>query len=195
MVIANPAVWKEKSQKKSQKSIRRRDKLSVTLKSRAKPFSHVREVKSSLAYQPSCKQLQPSGLLSKLPPRQLFYSCSPWGTSHISDSSSRRVLSPLCSSLPVSVLWLTVAFCFQTCCWSWKQVPTESDLFNKTHSKLCSPHFNGPSTILWAHALFLFSCYCWILHTVLFIRGDKRITHVSNTGWKEALRVPPDHFT
>lgn len=140
MVIANPAVWKEKSQKKSQRSIRQRDKLSVTLKSRAKPFSHVREVKSYLAYQPSCKQLQPSGLLSKLPPRQLFYLCSPWGTSHISDSSSRRVLSPLCSSLPISVLWLTVAFCFQTCCWSWKQVPTESDLFNKTHSKLCSPH-------------------------------------------------------
>lgn len=139
MVIANPAVWEEKSQK----SIRECGKFSVTLKSRAKPLSHIRDVKSYLAYQPSCKQLQPSGFLSNLLPRQLLYLYSLWGTSHISDSSSRRVLSPFCSYLPVSVLWLTVAFCFQTCCWSWKQVPTESDLFNKTHLKLCSPHLAG----------------------------------------------------
>lgn len=143
MVIANPAVWEEKSQKRSPKSIRQHDNLSVTLKSRAKPFSHIRDVKSYLAYQPSCKQLQPSGLLSNLPPRQVLYLCRPWETSHISDSSSRWVLSPPCSYLPISVLWLTVACCFQTCCWSWKQVPTESDLFNKTHLKLCSLHLTG----------------------------------------------------
>lgn len=41
MVTANPAVWEEESQW----GIRQRDTLSATLKSRAKPFSHIRDVK------------------------------------------------------------------------------------------------------------------------------------------------------
>lgn len=195
MVIANPAVWEGKSQKKSQKSIREHDKHSVTLKSRADPFSHIRDVKSYLAYQPSCRQLQPSGFPSNFPPRQLLYVDSPWGTSHSADSSSRWVLSPPCSYLPKFLLWLTVAFCFQTCCWSWKKVPTESNLFNKTHSKLCSQHSTGHLTILLAHALSLFSCSYWILHTVLFIGTDRPIIHISHMGWKAALGAHPDHFT
>lgn len=97
--------------------------------------------------------------------------------------------------VPISLLWLTVAFCFQTCCWGWKQVPTESDLFSKTHSKLCSQHLTGHLTILLAHALSLFSCNYWILRTVLFIGRDTHIIHVSHMGWKAALGAHPDHFT
>lgn len=95
---------RKKSQQKNQKSIRQCDKHSVTLKSRADPFSHIRDVKIYLAHQPSCKQLQPSGFPSNLPPRQLLYVDSPWGTSHVADSSSRWVLSPPCSYLPKSLL-------------------------------------------------------------------------------------------
>lgn len=95
--------------------------------------------------------------------------------------------SPPCSHLPESLLWLTAAFWFQTCCWSWKQAPAESDLFNKTHSKRCSQHLTGHLTILLAHALSLFSCSYWILHTVLLIGRDRHITHVSHMGWKAAL--------
>lgn len=104
---SKPYCLRRKSQKKSQKSIRQRDKHSVTLKSRANLFSHIRDVKSYLAYQPSCKQLQPSGFPSNLMPRQLLHVDSPWGTSHIADSSRRRVLSPPCSYLPISIPALT----------------------------------------------------------------------------------------
>lgn len=164
MVIANPAVWEEERQR----SNRHHDKLSATLKSRAKPFSHIRYVKSYLAYQPSRKQLQPSGFLSSLPPRQLLYLYSPWGTSH---SSSR-----LTGYFPLSVLislYLCLAhssFLFPDMLLKLETSANWIGSFQQDTLEATFSALNRPSTILWAHVHILFSCYHRIFHAAIHFR-------------------------